>query len=77
MNDFTKEDLETLAKWGEVYTEFGNSWVDKTERPLIDKIQLMIDSYCDDECKHELKRQHLQIDLCEKCNSFKFVIDPK
>ena len=26
MNDFTKEELEDLVIWGEVYTEFGCSW---------------------------------------------------
>ena len=47
MNDFTKEELESIANWGEVYTEFGNSWVDKSERQLINKIQNMIDNYCE------------------------------
>lgn len=49
MNDFTKEDLESIANWGEVYTEFGNSWADKTERPLINKIKSMVDNYCEHE----------------------------
>jgi hypothetical protein len=45
MNDFTKEELESISNWGECYTEFGNSWCDKIERPLINKIQAMIDNY--------------------------------
>lgn len=49
MNDFTREELENFVSWGEVYTEFGNSWTDKIHRPLIDKIQSMIDNYCEHE----------------------------
>lgn len=52
MNDFTKEELESMANWGEVYTEFGQDWTDKLHRPLIDKIQSMIDNYCEhEECQ--------------------------
>lgn len=47
MNDFTKEELEDFITWGEVYTEFGNSWTNHIHRPLIDKIQTMIDNYCE------------------------------
>lgn len=47
MNDFTKEELEDMINWGEIYTEFGNSWCDKIHRPLINKIQSVIDNYCD------------------------------
>jgi hypothetical protein len=45
MNEFTKEELQAMENWGEVYTEFGNSWVDKIHRPLISKIQSLIDNY--------------------------------
>jgi hypothetical protein len=47
MNDFTKEELEQLISWGEIYTEFGQSWIDALNRPLIEKIQSMIDNYCE------------------------------
>ena len=47
MNDFTKDELESIKSWGEVYTEFGNSWTDKINRALIDKIQSLIDNYCE------------------------------
>lgn len=49
MNDFTKDELEDLISWADVYTEFGRSWTDKVHRPLIDKIQCMIDNYCEHE----------------------------
>jgi len=46
MNDFTKEELEDLVSWGNVYTEFGHSWTDRMHRPLIEKLQSLIDNYC-------------------------------
>jgi len=49
MNDFTKEELEDFINWGEVYTEFGCSWAAAVHRPLIDKVQSMIDNYKEDE----------------------------
>ena len=64
MNDFTKEELETIANWGEVYTEFGNSWVDKTDRPLINKILSMIDNYCEHKKYIENRMAAL---VCAKC----------
>lgn len=47
MNDFTKDELQDMINWGEVYTEFGNSWTDKMHRPIINKLQSLIDNYCD------------------------------
>jgi hypothetical protein len=47
MNDFTKEELESILNWGEVYTEFGHSWTYKIHKPLMEKIQSMINNYCD------------------------------
>ncbi len=47
MNNFTKEELEIMRNWGDVYTDFGCSWIDKIERPLINKLQSMIDNYCE------------------------------
>lgn len=46
MNQFTKEELEDLVSWREVYTEFGDSWTDRLQRPLIEKIQSMRNYLC-------------------------------
>ncbi len=45
MNDFTKKELEDMLKWANVYTEFGTSWTYKLYKPLMDKIQSIIDEY--------------------------------
>ncbi len=69
MNDFTKEELESIANWGNVYTEFGCSWSDKIERPLINKVQSMIDNYC----KHEFivfNKEYNHVE-CIKCGVIK------
>ncbi len=47
MNDFTKEELEDILSWGNVYCDFGASFVYEVHKPLIDKIQSMIDTYCE------------------------------
>ncbi len=44
MNNFTKEELEDILGWADVYSEFGRSWTYKLDKPLIDKIQSMIDN---------------------------------
>jgi hypothetical protein len=54
MNDFTKEELEQLLAWGNVYTEFGYSWATELQTPLIYKIQSIIDNYCEQDCNHQL-----------------------
>lgn len=65
MNDFTKDELEKLLSWADVYTEFGRSWTTKLQMPLIDKIQSMIDNYCE---HHWRKGVHLFNDIyCTKC----------
>ena len=64
MNEFTKEELEDLLIWGEVYTDFGNSWTDKIQRPLLDKIQSMIDNYCEHDTEGHF---HVGVDVCLKC----------
>jgi hypothetical protein len=66
MTNFTKEELESILNWGEVYTEFGNSWVDKSERPLINKIQDMIDTYCEHQPSDSYYEQ-FRWQLCRKC----------
>lgn len=70
MNDFTKEELETILNWGEVYTEFGSSWVDKIQRPLIDKIQSMIDSDCQHESDGLIYTSNPIKYRCKKCREF-------
>lgn len=49
MNEFTKDELETMANWGDCYTDFGCGWTDKIHRPLINKLQSLIDNYCEHE----------------------------
>ena len=70
MNDFTKEELEDLATWGDAYTEFGCSWVEKMHRPLIDKIQRMIENYDTPECQHEFYEHQRMGSICKKCGEF-------
>lgn len=67
MNDFTKEELENLVSWGEVYTEFGISWSDKNHRPLINKIKSMIDNYCDHEIIYDDGLPHNCPKCCYRC----------
>lgn len=67
MNDFTKEELEDLHCWGEVYTEFGQSWTYPLLKPLMDKIQSMIDNYCE---HPESKRMvNCGKEYCVRCGS--------
>ena len=49
MNDFTKDELKDILSWADVYTVFGSSWTTKLHLPLIDKIQTMIENYCEHE----------------------------
>jgi len=74
MNDFTKEELESISNWGEVYTEFGSSWSDKSERPLINKIQSMIHNYCEHEWFILLadSTNNPFIKKCNKCDALRF-----
>jgi len=46
-NNFTKEELESILNYCDVYSEFGASWTYKCIKPLMDKIQSMIDNYCE------------------------------
>ena len=73
MNDFTREELESLEstiKNMRIYTE-----IDNYDEDLMIKIQYLIDNYCEHECAHEFKRELMQIDLCDKCKNFKFVFE--
>lgn len=53
MNDFTKDELENIMSWAEVYTEFGCSWTYPAHKPLIEKIQSMLDNHTDSKCNHK------------------------
>lgn len=77
MNDFTKEELEDIMNWADVYTEFGNAWSYKQYKPLIDKLQLMIDNYCEHESDGVVWKGNSDNDMpdefrCKKC--FKFYL---
>lgn len=73
MNNFTKEELEDLLNCcraayisGEINPQ--------TPTKMKIKIQSLIDNYCEHECIHEFEIKIMQIDLCKKCNNFKFVM---
>lgn len=63
ITEFTKEELESILNWGDVYTEFGSCWTSKLHKPLMDKIQLMIDNYCEHEWDDAATNQF----YCVKC----------
>lgn len=70
MNDFTKEELESILNWADVYTEFGLCWSYAVHEPTIKKIQAMINEYCD----HESDGLNYLSDpaqlKCSKCSNF-------
>jgi len=47
MIDFTKDDLKALQSWGEVYTQFGACWTTTLHQPLLNKLQSLLDNYCE------------------------------
>lgn len=47
MNDFTKDELETLRNWGNVYYGFGYDDCCEAIGPLLNKIQAMIHNHPD------------------------------
>ncbi len=65
MNDFTKEELESISNWADVYCDFGLCWTYKLHKPLIDKIKAMIDNYGEQECQDI--RDVNCIGSCPKC----------
>ena len=64
MNDFTKEELESMLNWGDVYSEFGQSWTYMITKPLMDKLQSLIDNYRDPNCKHRIDTKLKKCKLC-------------
>jgi len=70
MNDFTLNELILIRDNLIVgYDREENNRLYNTYQKLSD----MINNYCEHECRHEFKREVMQIDLCDKCHSFKFV----
>jgi hypothetical protein len=68
MNDFTKEELEDLLVWSDIYTEFRTCWTTKFHMPLINKIQSMIDNYCDHE---KYQTEFIFKSVCCNCGDVK------
>ncbi len=64
MNDFTKEELERILE-GVTWWLDGDS--DLYSEVLINKIQSMIDNYCEHECNGEIE---IFVDTCLKCNCY-------
>lgn len=67
MNDFTKEELKELLKWK--YEDcYKNPCDQKIIDPLINKIQSIIDNYCEHENTKFI--MDVGIDKCTKCGEF-------
>lgn len=60
MNDFTKEELENLHFYTYMYHH--NAGINQPES-FLDKIQSMIDNYCD----HEFELEYTPHNCCTKC----------
>lgn len=70
MNDFTKEELEKIF----YYVDITSHIQEDDEQDLLDKIQSMIDNYCDHEWYPGGNRPWLH---CIKCKSNFHHEDPK
>jgi hypothetical protein len=68
MNDFTKEDLKLLLNWRDniKYTKKPNPQVIASNELLSDKIQSMIENYCE----HDSKQYYddIPVDVCNNCH---------
>lgn len=76
MNEFTIEELKIILLDMKFYAKNKKikCFIQATDHvELREKIQSMIDNYDKDACDHEFNRREMLIDLCGKCNSFKFV----
>lgn len=60
MNDFTKEELEKIF----YYVDVTSHIQDDDELPLLDKVQSMINNYCDHECPGE---GECLTKICDRC----------
>jgi hypothetical protein len=66
MNEFTKEELQSIVssiKSLRIYTEIEN-W----EEELLDKVQTMIDNYCEHEWENICSGCDLGVICCMKCD---------
>ena len=59
MNDFTKEELQII--WNE-----SSPCVSQEMRPILEKIQSMIDNYCEHEFQIKSLNPHFLM-MCDKC----------
>jgi len=66
MNDFTKEELSILYRSLNHMLEI-NYFIQPSSFELLNKIQSLIDNYCEHENGGELE---IFIDVCKKCNSY-------
>ena len=64
MNDFTKEELEILSS---LASSKESSMGNKPYKYLSDKIQSMIDNYCEHDPEGDY---HVCVDKCKKCKKF-------
>jgi len=64
MNDFTKEELQYIRDY--IFREAASIRYDNHER-LKEKIQSMIDKYCEHEFQIKSLNPHFLM-MCEKCN---------
>jgi len=69
MNEFTKEELYDLQSWGDAYTSYDvESDVYAMHAPLLNKIQSLIDNYCEHKwIPHRIEDVILY--WCIKCNA--------
>jgi len=42
-----KDELKALQSWGAVYTQFGACWTITLHEPLLNKLQSLIEDYCE------------------------------
>lgn len=64
MNDFTKEELEQIIKWATTDIDFNPS---NLEVSLFEKIQSMIDNYCEHDCLKLDMGEYYEVYPCKKC----------
>lgn len=62
MNDFTKEELENIYS---CVSDLSHGALCDEDQELLDKIQSMIDNYCEHK---PIKEAYVYVEVCEKCN---------
>lgn len=74
MNDFTKDELKQLLQWRSsiLYIAKPSDEIILSNIKLGDKIQSMIDNYCEHEYKKTLHKSGMFfIDVCQNCKDSK------